>query len=65
MQQKLIKIFRFWNNCICFGILKFSLLRTGYFSPVAKVLISILKILDVNNRNFFEYNFLASDQWIL
>ena len=32
------KLFCFWDNCIWIGIVKFSLLRTGYFSSAANVL---------------------------
>ena len=56
------KVFCFWDNCIWIGIVKLSLLRTGYFSSVANVLTSSPKIWHVNKRDFFEQNFLASDQ---
>ena len=58
------KVFCFWGNSIWISIVKFSLLRTGYFSSVANVLTSSPKIWHVNKRDFFEYNFLASYQWI-
>ena len=58
------KIFCFWDNCIWIGILKLSLWRTGYFSSAANVFTSSAKIWHVNKRDFFELNFLASDQWI-
>ena len=58
------KVFCFWDNCIWIGIVKLSLLRTGYFSSAANVLTSSPKICHVNQRNFFEQNFLSSDQWI-
>ena len=58
------KVFCFWDNCIWIGIVKLSLLRTGYFSSAANVLRSSPKIWHVNKRDFFELNFLASDQWI-
>ena len=58
------KFFSFWDNIIWIGIVKFSLLRTGYFSSVANVLTSSPKFWHVNKRHFFEHNFLASDQWI-
>ena len=45
--------FCFTDNCICIGIVKFSLLRTGYFSSVANVLRSSPKIWHVNMRDFF------------
>ena len=34
------KVFYFWDNCIWIGIVKFSLLRTGYLSLAANVLTS-------------------------
>ena len=58
------KVFCFWENCIWIGIVKLSLLRTGYFSSAANVLTSSPKIWHVNKRDFFEQNFLASDKWI-
>ena len=58
------EIFCYLDNCIWIGIVKLSLLRTGYFSSVANVLTSSPKIWHVNKKEFFEHNFLASDQWI-
>ena len=57
------KVFCFWDNCIWIGIVKLSLLRTGYFSSTA-VLTSSPKIWDIKRRDFFQINFLVSDQWI-
>ena len=56
-------VFCFWDNCIWIGIVKLSLLRTGYFSLATNVLTSITKIWHVNKREFSEHNFLASDEW--
>ena len=50
------KVFCFWDNCIWIGIVKLSLLRTGYFSSVANVLTSSSKILHVNKRDIFQLN---------
>ena len=58
------KEFSFWDNCIWIGIVKLSLLRTGYFSSAANVLTSSPKILHVNKRDVFQLNWLGSDQWI-
>ena len=58
------KFFCSWDNCIWIGIVKFSLWRTRYFSLAANVLRSSPKIWHVNKRDFFQLNFLASDQWI-
>ena len=52
------KVFCFRDNCIWIGIVKLSLLRTGYFSLEAKVLRSSSKILHVNKRDFFRFNWL-------
>ena len=57
-------VFCFWDNCICIGIVKLSLLRKGYFSSGANVLTSSTKILHVNKREVFKLNWLDSDQWI-
>ena len=47
--QKMEKnVFCFWDNCISIGIVKFSLLRTGYLTLAANVLRSSPKILIVN-----------------
>ena len=58
------KIFCFWDNCIWIGIVKLSLLRTGYFSSPANVLTSSTKILHFNKRDFFQFHRLASGNWI-
>ena len=58
------KVFCYLDNCIWIGIVKLSLLRTGYFSSTANVLTNSPKIWHINNRNFLEHNFLASDHWI-
>ena len=57
-------VFCFWDNCFWIGIVKLSLLRTGYFSSAANVLTSSPKILHVNKRNVFQLNWFGSDQWI-
>ena len=56
--------FCFSMNCIWIGVVKLSLLRTGYFSSAANVLTSSTKILHVNKREFFQLHRLGSDQWI-
>ena len=62
--QKLKKIFYFWDNCFWICIVMLSPLTKRYFSSVANVLISSPKISHVNNRDFFEHNFVPSDKWI-
>ena len=47
-----------------YGIVKLTLLRTGYFSSAANVLRSSPKISHVNQRDFFQINCLGSDQLI-
>ena len=50
MQQKLAtKFFCFWENCVWIGIVKLSLLSTGYFSSAPNVLRSSPKIRDVKS----------------
>ena len=56
--------FCFWDNWIWIGIVKVSLLRTGYLSSAANLLTPSPKILHVNKRNFFQLNCLETDQWI-
>ena len=58
------KGFCFWDNCIWIGIVKLSLLKTGYFSSAANVLTTTLKSGHVKNRDFFRLNWLGSDQWL-
>ena len=58
------KLVCFWDNCIWIGTIKLSLVRAGYFSSVANVLKSSPKIWHVKNRDFFQLNWLGSDQWI-
>ena len=58
------KVFCFWYNCIWIGIVKLSLLRTGYFSSAANKLTSSSKIFHVNKRDFFQLNWLSNDHWI-
>ena len=57
------KVFCFWNNCIWIGIVKLSLLRIGYLSLTSNVFTCSPKIWHVNKRDFFQLNYLASDQW--
>ena len=56
------KVLFFWENCIWIGILKLSLLRTGYFSWAANLLTISPKIWHVNKRDFFRLNWLDNDQ---
>ena len=50
------KVFCFWDNCIWIGIVKFSLLRTGYFSLEANVLRRGPKNWYANKRDFLQLN---------
>ena len=56
--------FCYLDNSIWIGIVKLSLLRTGYFSLAGNVLKSRTKIFHVNRRDFFRLRRLGSDQWI-
>ena len=58
------KVSFIWDNCLWIGIVKLSLLRTGYWSSAANVLTSSPKILHVHKRDFFQVNWLGSDQGI-
>ena len=58
------KVFCLRENCIWIVVVKFSLLRTGYFSSAANVLRSSPKILHVNKRDFLQLTQLGRDQWI-
>ena len=60
--KKFRKSFCFWDNCIWIGIVKLSLLRTGYFSSAANVLTSSPKIGYVTNRDFYQLICLGSYQ---
>ena len=53
------KVFCFWANCIWICIVKLSLLRC--FPRAANVLISSLKILHANKRDFYQLNWRGSD----
>ena len=58
------KVFCFWDNRIWTGIIKLSLLRTGYFPSAANVLTSSTKIFQFNRGEFFLLNWPGSDQWL-
>ena len=58
------KVFCFWENWVWIRIVKLSLLRTGYFSSAANVLTSSPNIRHVNKRDFFQLNWLGSDESI-
>ena len=60
--KKWANFFYIWDNWIWIGTVKFSVLRTGYFSSAASVLTSSPKIWHVNKRLFFEHNFGASEE---
>ena len=55
-------VFCWLNNCMRIGIVKLSLLRTGYFSSAANVLTGSPKIWHVKSSDFFLLNRLGSDQ---
>ena len=56
------KFLFFWNNCICIGYLKFSVLRRGYLSSVVNMLTNILKTLHITKRHSLQFNCLHSEQ---
>ena len=53
-RKRLRKTFFFTDNCIWIGIVKLSLLRTGYLSSESNVLTSSPKIWHVNKGDFFQ-----------
>ena len=57
------KVFCSCDNCIWISNVKFSILRTGYFSSAANVLTSSAKNLHVNKRDFSQLHWLGSDKW--
>ena len=63
VSKTLTNIFSFWGSGICFGIVEFSLLGTGYLSSAANVLTSRSNICYVNKGGFFQLNCLETDQW--
>ena len=58
------KVFCFLHNCIWIGIVKFSLLRTRCLSSADNVGTCSPKIWRVNKTDFFQLNWLGTDQWI-
>ena len=58
------KVLCFWDNCIRTGIVKLFLLRTRFFSSAANAFTRSPKILLVNKRDFFQVNWLGSNQSI-
>ena len=54
--------FFFLRNCIWIGIVKLSLLRTGYFSLAANTLANSRRIWHITNRSFLQVNCLHIDQ---
>ena len=56
------KVFSFSHNCTWIGIVKLSLLRTGYFSLGANVLKRSQNIWHLNKRDVFQLNWLRNDQ---
>ena len=63
-RKRLRKTFFFTDNCIWIGIVKLSLLRTGYLSSESNVLTSSPKIWHVNKGDFFQLNCIGSYQRI-
>ena len=58
------KVFCFIDNCIWIGIVKLSLVRTGYFSSTANVLISSQKTWNIKGRDFYQLIWLGTNQGI-
>ena len=63
MQKKIDKnVFHLLDNCICIGCVEISLLKTGFLSLAVNMLTISPKILHITKRDFFQLNFLHSDQ---
>ena len=58
------KVFCFIDNCIWIGIVKLSLVRTGYFSSTANVLTSSPKTWNIKGRDFYQLIWLGTNQGI-
>ena len=58
------KKFCFWETCIWIGCVKLSLLRTEYLSSALNMLTNRLKVLNMSKKDFFQLNYLLSDQKI-
>ena len=56
------KLFCFWDNWISTGIVKLTLLRTGYLSLAANMLANSPKIWHVIKRYFFQLDCLSNYQ---
>ena len=63
MQRKVqIKLFVFGDNCIWIVCFKLFLLRREYLSSAVNVLTNSLKILHSTKIDFFQMNYVHSDQ---
>ena len=60
--KKWAKLFYIWDNCIWIAIVKLSLSRRGYFSSAGNKLTINIKIWHVYNGDFYQLNWLGSDQ---
>ena len=58
------KVLYFWDNCIWIGCIKLSLFRREYLSSGVNLLTNSLKIFHSTKRDFFQLNYVHSDQWI-
>ena len=56
------EVFCFWDNSIWIGFFKLSLLRREYIWSAINVLTNRLRILHSTNTDFFESNFVQSNQ---
>ena len=63
-QENWEKTFCFWEKSIWIVSIELSLLRTEYISSAVNALIKSLQTLHVSNSDFFQLNYLHSDQSI-
>ena len=58
------KVFCFSDKCIWIVCIELSLLRREYLSSAVNVLTKSLETLHITTSDFFQVNYLQSDQWI-
>ena len=65
VQNNREKSFCFWDELIWIRCSKMTLLRTEYLPSAVNVLANSIKIFHLTMRDFFQLNYLHSEQWIL
>ena len=62
MQNKIQKVFSFWDNSMWMGCIKLSLLGTEHLSTALIVLTKRLKLSHITKRDFLELNWIPVEQ---